>query len=178
MALMQYNVTFSRKNRRRELFYLNYLTRNSGYVGEVRTSFVNEAAPRDIALYEDYGTHISYAITPERGQTYRLEFAVLKGFDEGQRDLHFHLSSQPVFYRLFRATLDLTGYLKQGYTPQACPCLYHYETDQRHSDLIQPSALHTEVANLSSSPGVYAWELRNVAKGVVDIRWDVSPPPT
>ena len=55
---------------------------------------INVAATDEIGRYESSrGTEVTFEIIPQAGRTYTQALEIWKGFDQGRRDLHFHLGN-------------------------------------------------------------------------------------
>ena len=167
-------VVISRKNRKTDLFQLRYATMKEGYIGDIQTTIINEANRRDVALYEEFGKEIVYGFTPERGRTYQLAYTVFTSIDKADCWLHHHLSSQSVYYVLYRKTLDLSACLKQGYELVSEPCLRYFPQDDTHSVLAVKVPDSVKIKPSRVARGVYTWELRSLSKGFIEVRWDVK----
>jgi hypothetical protein len=175
VAEIDRKVRFARKNRCRSRFTIRYSTRSGGFIAPVM-SHENEAPPADQGRYLDTGTEVCFQFTPTDGSWYRLKLDVYKGFDAGQRDVHFHLGRQS-YYRSLRYTVDLGPYLDAGYEIVAPPELHYHHHDPEDHDLCKPRELGHALEAEREGPGVWSWDLENVREGVVDIHWDVSEPP-
>lgn len=165
-------VRFSRTNRCRSLFEIRYGTRSDGYI-EGQTSSENEAKPAEIQRYEDYGTEFVYKFTPEPGKTFSLNVDVWKGFDAGERDVHFHLGRQSYLKRL-RYELDLSAYSTVGYDVVKPPTLYLHPEDLGHSEMCSRRSVGEPQEPVQVDGGTWRWEMANRRHGVIDIVWDVA----
>ncbi len=178
VAHIDRSVKFSRNNRCTELFRLKYGTRQSGYV-KGRPSHKNEAPPSRTQEQEDYGTSFEFGFHPLRGETYKLNVDVYKGFDRGYRDVHFHLvpEGNKVYFKKVRLSLDLTAYRSADWTFTKVPALYHHPRDVTHSDLCDQRLLGEPVPEHEVQPeGIWTWELTNLRGGIVDLIWDAAEP--
>jgi pimeloyl-ACP methyl ester carboxylesterase len=178
VAQVDRSLKFSRNNRCSELFLLGYGTRQGGCV-KGRMSHRNEAPPRRTQVQEDYSNSVEFGFHPLRGDTYRLVADVYKGFDRGNRDLHFHLipHERKVYYKKVRIKLDLTAYLSAGWTLTKVPMLYHHPREVEHSELCTQRLLGEPVSGHEDQPeGIWSWELTNLRGGVVDLIWDAAEP--
>lgn len=172
-ATIRRRVSFASSNRCRQKFSMRYGTRSDGYI-IAHMSHKNEAPANQIGLGEDYGTYCQFDFTPENGEEYSLKVEIYKGFDEGNRNVHFHHLNVS-HYRKLRYAVDLTGYITAGYEITEEPVLYLYPKDIEHSEFCSNRKLGKPVLPVSSDPqGKYEWELQDINEGVVDIKWDVN----
>jgi hypothetical protein len=130
--------------------------------------------PAEKGRCEDTGTFFQFDFTPDHGQNYCLNVEVYKGFDEGERDVHFHLGSHSHYQRM-HYVLDLSTYVAAGYIVSQGPSFYLDPEDLEHGELCWKRRAREALATASQTPnGVYCWELEDVQKGIVDIVWDVA----
>jgi pimeloyl-ACP methyl ester carboxylesterase len=177
-ARIDRKVKFSRKNRCNELYLLRYGTRNDGYIIP-HPSQKNEASSQDQQVYEDYGTSFTFGFRPKGSETYGLLVEVYKGFEHGHRDIHFHLAptGKKVYFKTVRLSIDLSAYMKAGWTVSDTPKLYHHLLDEGHSQLCNQRQFGQPIPARSADPsGVWIWELTNLRGGVIDAIWDVAQP--
>jgi pimeloyl-ACP methyl ester carboxylesterase len=168
-------VTFSQKNRCQSLFTLRYATRQGGCIFPTM-SRDNEASPEEQGRYEDYGTEVLFKFTPKAGEKYSLALLLYKGFEAGNRDVHFHLGKQS-YYKTIKYSVDLSSYLAAGYQISHTPTLYLHRNDFKNHDLCAQRGHGTPVEPVNSQePGIFTWELQNIRQGVVDIVWDIAKP--
>jgi pimeloyl-ACP methyl ester carboxylesterase len=173
VARVNRTVVFSRRNCCRDLFTIKYRTRTDGYVSAV-TSHPNQATADEMGRHSDYGNEFFFRFIPKAGETYHADFEVLKGFDEGHRDLHFHLGRQ-THYRCYKMKVDLTGYLAEGYEIKDKPKLYFFGQDPGSCDLCKHRELKDPLPYSHVDPaGIWEWEMRDVREGVLDVVWDVE----
>jgi pimeloyl-ACP methyl ester carboxylesterase len=169
-------VTFSRKNTCRAPFDLRYATRNQGFVRPTM-SHDNQALPEEKGRWNDSGLEAVFRFRPKPGETFRLKVEVLKGFDAGHRDVHLHLRRDR-YYQTVAVSLDLAPYLAAGWTVTQEPHLHFHAEDPEDHDMCAPRGLGRRVAPLDAAePGTWRWELHDLGQGVVDLVWDVAPPP-
>lgn len=172
-ATMKRTVRFLASNRCKNPFTIRYGTRKEGYVVG-HTSHVNEVAPAEKGRWEDTGTFFQFDFTPEPGQDYWLNVEIYKGYDEGERDVHFHLGDHS-HYRRMRYVLDLSAYLAAGYVVSQEPSFYLHPEDHEHGEICRERGAREALEIASHTPdGLYRWELQDVRKGIVDIVWDVA----
>ena len=111
---------------------------------------------------------------PESGVDYTLIVEIWKGFDEGERDVHFHLGTHSR-YRSMEYVLDLTAYLSSGWVVSEEPRFYLHPQDHPHGDMCSRREARDAIApHASANTGVYRWKLSDVSVGIVDIVWDVA----
>jgi hypothetical protein len=175
-ATIRYAVTFSKDNAHSSLFRLRYLTQNYGYIWPPVRHGKDETSPVDLGRYEAYGTEVYFDFTPQRGREFGMDLQVMKAFDQGHRNAHFHLCKD-ASYRLISCTLDLAGYLGEGYTITKPPQFYYHDTDLEHGDLCRRRPLSGPLAAVDGhETGIWRWEIRGVEQGIVDLVWDVTHP--
>jgi hypothetical protein len=168
---------FAGANRCRDLFTIRYATRSGGYIFP-QISHPNQASPADLGRWEDEGKEYSFVFVPDGQDDYWLDVEVYKGFDSGQRDVHFHLGNDSV-YRELLYVVDLASYLDAGYKIINGPRLYFHTGDQGHTDLCRnrnPRDL-VEPISAAADSGKWCFRLQNIHSGVVDVVWDVSTVP-
>lgn len=171
IAHVRRRVTFSQKNRCRELFRLQYGTEEGGGLRPV-PSHPNEAPPQEILQFEQYGLHYVFGFRPDSGQTYGLDLEVYKGFDKGNRDVHIHLNRDSHFQRVF-FELDLSAYGHAGHKIAASPRLHLRPVDPGdHAWCTGPAAGDLVEPTASGSDGVWHWEMTGLRQGVVDVRFE------
>ena len=172
-ATVTRTVKFSPANRCKDKYKIRYSTRKEGYVVG-HASHRNEASPADTGRWEDTGTFYEFDFTPEAGNQYRLKVEVYRGFDEDNRDLHFHLGNDSRYRRL-TYVLDLSAYIAGQYIVAEGPHFYLEPTDVGHSELCKQRAARDPLEPVSRTPdGIFRWELEDVEQGVVDIVWNVA----
>lgn len=172
LAHVDRRVIFSRKNRCTDPFLLRYRTRNDGFITAVM-SHKNEAPSQDKSAYEDYHVTVKFMFTPKPGEQYKLDLEVYKGFDEGHRDVHFHLGRK-AYYKKYRLTLDLTDYITSGYRVTKAPKLYFHGQDTGDHELCGRRKKGDPLPCVETPRGVWNWELSKIREGVIDAAWDVA----
>jgi pimeloyl-ACP methyl ester carboxylesterase len=176
VAMLRRTVRFAPSNRSRDPFTIKYGTRKDGYVIGY-PSHRNEAPAAEIGRGEDTGTFYQFDFTPEGAEEYCLNVEVYRGFDPGNRDVHFHLGDHS-HYRQLVYVLDLSAYVTAGYAISSGPDFYLNPDDVPHGDMCRSRGARAPLAATSNpSPGVFRWELSDIRKGVVDIVWDVRASP-
>lgn len=166
-------VRFAASNRCRDTFTIKYATRSQGYVIG-HESHPNQASAADIGRWEDTGTCYQFDFSPERGQEYCLSVEIYRGFDEGERDVHFHLGVHS-YYRKLTYLLDLSAYVKAGYFVSKGPDFYLEPQNIPHGDMCRTrGGLSPIPVTEHSDEGIFRWELSELQTGVVDIVWDIA----
>jgi hypothetical protein len=176
VARITRTLRLARKNRCREPIEIRYGTQNDGFVKPLRWSHDNVAPPEIMQTYYDSGTKYFHQVRPDgnRAETYSVELEIYKGFDQGSRNIHFHLDPR-YFYRRLTFGVDLTSYLAAGYDVCAEPKLYFHPHNVRDHMLCTTRGRGGEMPAVAAQPpGVWRWELREAREGVVDIAWDVA----
>jgi pimeloyl-ACP methyl ester carboxylesterase len=172
VGTMKRTVTFAESNRCKKLFSIRYITRNDGYI-VAHPSHPNETSPIEKGQWETRGTFFQFDFTPVRGQQYALDVDVYKGYDESERDVHFHLGRHS-HYRRFTFVLDLSAYVANGYVVSPEPSFYLNPTEREHNDLCRQRARCGSLeSHPQAQPGVYCWEIEGIQTGVIDVVWDV-----
>ena len=96
---------------------------------------INVAAKDEIGRYESSrGTEVTFEIIPQAGRTYTQALEIWKGFDQGRRDLHFHLGNC-LRCAVCRFSVDLTPYVRAGRTVTRKPELFVFPNDTGCSEL-------------------------------------------
>ena len=175
VGCIDYAVTFSPDNRRKEPFDILFSTRTGDCVHAVY-SHDNEAIPDRMGDYEFGGRTATFSFSPKAGETYRSIVDVYGGFGEGNRDVHFHFGTNNHAKRRVYV-LKLSAYVAAGYTIPQPPTLYRHPRDPGDCGLCEARRLGDEEKPASvDGSGVWTWEFADVRQGVVDIVWDVRPP--
>jgi hypothetical protein len=75
--------------------------------------------------------------------------------------------------------VDLSAYVKEGWSVTQPPALYFHPQDTGDHDVCAMRVLDRPVEPVESDPaaGRWRWELTHVREGIVDLTWDVAPPP-
>ena len=174
LARIKRTVVFAETTRCTKPFTLRYSTRAHGYVSLPLVSGPNLQSPEEKGLYDDYGTQVVFRFLPTPGRAALMAFDIYKGFDAGQRSVHFHLPKD-AHYAQVRIILDLAGYLTQGDRISLGPhfCLHPADPDNHdvcgfrdYGALIQPKTV--------DGSGVWCWEVMHLDQGVVDLYWDLQ----
>ncbi len=109
-AKLKRKVRFAASNRRDAKFEVKYSTMGDGFVSYTAIP-ANEATSDDTVDYEKRGKKFVYQFTPGSKLSpseFELTVEIYKGFDEGNRDVHFHLAKDK-FFRKFSYALDLSA---------------------------------------------------------------------
>jgi len=166
-------VTFSKNNECKNLFEIRYMTRKDGFINP-RPSHANEAPLNQQSMWDDYGNTVTFQFRPIGRGPYSLDFTLYKAFDEGNRDVHFHLGGKSNIKK-YCCRLDLRPYLEAGYRITVQPQLHFDPVEPPTHDLCDRRILENpEPYKRHDASGVWEWELENVRFGLVDLRWDVA----
>ncbi|MSV35630.1 MAG: alpha/beta fold hydrolase [Bryobacterales bacterium] len=165
--------TFSRQNRCTEPFVLSYATRTNGFVEFSCNPPDNEAPGSELRHWEDHGAEATFHFTPKPGKTYSLLATVYKGYDAGERNVHFHMKRNRS-YRHIHVRLDLRAYLKAGWVITQPPAAYFHPDDPKDHNLCKLRPLGTPHAGTSAEPGLFRWDFEDRTEGVIDVVWDVA----
>jgi pimeloyl-ACP methyl ester carboxylesterase len=170
-ARRKMEILFSLRNRCADPFEVKYHS-TLGVVKSLAITEPNEARPEDIAENEGLANVFNYCFRPEPGATYFANIEIYNGFGEGNREWHHHLQKN-LRCRDFILTLDLQGYVDQGYTLSKLPPTLRYLKDnvQDHS-LCGERERWPVVEPSRAGPSLWVWELANLRSGVVDVCWD------
>ena len=166
------SITFSSKNRCTRPYLMRYLTCHGGYVKST-LSHPNEAPPQERSVWEMTGMEVRFRFTPEPGETYTLSTEVLKGFEKGDRSVHSHLDND-LNVKTLRRELDLSAFVKEGWTISEQPTLYYIPHPVESCD--HETLPANIVPPIESGSGLWTWELHDVRLGVVRVQWDVQAP--
>lgn len=181
-------VKFSRRNRCDTSFELSYKTLGGGWVA-YETSHPNEIGPQVQRDYDYDGNNAVFKFTPrvaddggpapDAGEEYRLDVDIYKGFDEGKRDLHFHLADYDCVYHRILFRLDLTAYLSAGYEVTDEPKLYLHDGPNKCGECRNRELGESRPPKRSDPRGVWEWEIDGAQEGVIrdgiiDVKWDVA----
>lgn len=183
------SIKFSRRNRCRAPFVLSYKTLNKEGWVDYTTSHENEIGPQVKRDYKGDGYNAVFEFTPrvaedggpapDAGETYCLDVDIYRGFDEGRRDLHFHLSDYDCVYHRIFFHLDLSAYLSAGYEVTDEPQFYLGD-DPGDCEACNESDLGEARPPKKRDPrGVWEWEIDGaregvVRDGVINVKWDVA----
>lgn len=177
VANVHREIIFSESNRCTDPFKFRYATRSGGYVKPSWEGAENIAESSDIARYEDYGTECFFVFQPNLGTNdkYIFDVEILKGFEEGHRDAHFHLGHNRHYHKL-SYTLDLSPYISADYQLIKGPSLYFHPSDLNHHNIEKLRETTSPTKPIEVNHGIWQWELQDIRNGTVDIAWDISDP--
>jgi pimeloyl-ACP methyl ester carboxylesterase len=172
-ATVKRSVRFQPSNRCLRPFTIRYTTRKEGYVAG-HPSCANIAPFSEIGRGEDSGTYFQFDFKPAPEEEFSLIVEVYRGFNEGDRDVHFHLPEAR--YAQLEYVLDLSAYVAAGWSVKP-PMLRFHREDRAHDELCRSRIASEPIAPRSATPeGLWTWELEDVDHGVADIVWDVVAP--
>ncbi len=171
-------VRFAAANRCHDCFTLRYKTRKEGYL-IARTSHDNLAPLAEIGRWKDNANEYRFDFKDDGQIDHWMEVEVYKGFDAGEREIHFHLGNQGL-YRTMEYQLDLSAYVRSGYRITNGPLCYFQNTDHECDELCRNPSASNLVAPTSASleQGRWCFSFPNIRSGVVGIVWDVAAPET
>jgi pimeloyl-ACP methyl ester carboxylesterase len=178
-------VSFSDRNRCTDLFHFNYQTNKDGFL-KPRFDLLNreldespppnEAATDESGRWEKGGTDTTYDFRPAPGRTYAHTVDIWKGFDQGNRDVHFHFGPN-VRCREYVFTVDLTAYVAAGWTVNQKPQLYRNPSATLEHDIREKREPQNLIPGCEEdASGKWTWTLQDFRGGIVDAVWDVVAP--
>ena len=170
-AVLTRTMTFSLKNRCRDICVIPYLTNPEGFVGPIPHELVETLALKERTRYEMHGREFNFTFIPNPGKTHEVTIEIFKGFDQGDRRIHFHLGCSS-YYQTLAYTLDLSGYLQTGFRITQPPRLYFEDTEEHRCEHIWNS--HSFEASSVEQEGLWHWEIYNVRQGAVGLSWDIG----
>jgi pimeloyl-ACP methyl ester carboxylesterase len=172
-ATLKRTVRFAHANKCRKPFTIKYGTRSGGCIVP-QCSHANEAPPSIVEQWNDSNLFYQFDFTPEAENEFCLNVEIYKGFDEGHRDVHFHLLDHS-YYRRMTYVLDLSAYVAAGYDVTVGPSFYLDPSDAMHDKICEMrKLLQPRPPTRTPKAGRYEWDLANVKQGIVDIVWDVA----
>lgn len=170
-AVLSRRMMISRKNRCRNSCDISYLTNAEGFIRPIPAEMLERLERKDLTRYESQGREFNFIFAPCAGETYDVTLEILRGFEAGDRQVHFHLGPS-CYHQLLTYSLDLTAYVQAGYRLPAAPRL-HFEEGETHrceqiwaSQPLEPTA--------SDGRGNWYWELHDVRQGAVGLAWDLD----
>lgn len=180
------SVEFARTNICTDHYRFNYRANIEGFLTETMSFSpvkswekgpVNVAAKDEVGRYESSrGTEVTFEIIPEKGRTYTQRLEIWKGFDQGRRDVHFHMGNC-LRCSVYRFSVNLRAYQQAGWIVTRQPQLFVFPDDTGCSDICSSRKHNNPVAPAHIDPlGEWMWEIRDFREGVVDAIWDVAPP--
>ena len=185
-ARLTRSVEFAETNICKDRLRFNYRCNSEGYLKQImffspikpwEKGPKNEAAKDEVGRYESSrGTEVTFEIIPEKSRTFTQELEIWRGFDQGRRDLHFHLGNC-IRCGVYRFSVDLNAYLQAGWTVTRKPQLFIFPYDAGCGDLCAERQRSHPVTHQREDPsGKWIWEIEDFRGGVVDAIWDVVPP--
>jgi hypothetical protein len=149
---------------------------NDGYVELLGLTEPNETAPENNSEYAKTGKKFTYTFSPGINTTFSMRLTIYNGFGEGQREWHDHLAAD-ANCKLFRLTLDLSGYHNAGHTISPEPFLYFRKENATDRTLLEDRGSETLLTPVGSpNPWLRTWEMTDVRGGAVELGWDLKPP--
>jgi Bacterial regulatory helix-turn-helix protein, lysR family len=170
IALISKSVTFSPRNKRSSSYELRYSTREGGFISDLQTSVPNEAPPEDKGRYDDYGHEVTFCFHPEPSKAYSMSFSVLKGFEVGNRNIHYHMPPHADIANV-SFTLDLSEYHSMSIELIA-PRFYYHLDDPVDHDVCRLRGVGQPLSATHSESGLWTWNIAKVRGGVIDVDWD------
>ena len=172
-ATITRTVEFSPKNHNKSLFEIRYTSAKRGYLAEETGGGRNEASLEEKERHSHHGTEAMFKFTPAAQAPFRQTLTILKGFDAGNRDVHFHLGRHS-YYTEIHYTLDLSEYVAAGYHLSTGPNFFlHLDDPQDHAQC-QKRGLGEPLESESAEGGVFKWRIENIRQGVTTIVWDLE----
>lgn len=170
-AVLTRTMTISQYNRCLDTCVIPYLTNPHGFVRPLPSELLELLEGKERTRYETHGREFNFAFTPQHGCTYQVAIEILRGFQQGDRRIHFHLGITH-YYQTLVYTLDLRQYVQVGYKVVQSPRLYVDDTEEHHCEQIwtSPSYDPTTVDNR----GIWTWELHNVRQGAIGLCWELD----
>jgi pimeloyl-ACP methyl ester carboxylesterase len=175
-AFWKRTIRFAGSNRCADNFMIRYKTGKEGYV-RANPSHTNIAPPEEIGRWMQDGTEFRFDFSPDSRKEYSLEVEVYKGFDEGEREMHFHLGKKGLFRNL-ECIINLSAYVKAGWQITAEPRCYFDNSDHPCNERCRDRSERNNIVPTRSSLSDGEWEFRltDVREGGVNLVWDVSNP--
>ncbi len=170
-AVLTRRVTISQRNRCHDMCVIPYLTNSMGFVRPVTPELLDALSAKDRTRYEMQGREFNFAFTPQNGHTHEVQIEILRGFEQDDRRIHFHLGTIH-YFRSMLYTLDLSAYLRLGYRVTQLPRLYFEDTEEHHCEHIWTSASYDP--STVDSTGIWQWELQNVRQGAIGLAWELD----
>lgn len=170
-AVLSRRMVISRKNRCRNSCDMSYLTNAGGFIRPIPAEMLERLERKDLTRYESQGREFNFVFAPCAGETYEVTLEILRGFEAGDRRVHFHLGPS-CYHQLLTYHLDLTAYVQAGYRLIGPPRLYFEEGETHRCEEIWASQ-PLEPAT-SDDRGLWYWELHDVRQGAVGLAWDLD----
>ncbi len=170
-AFLTRTITVSSKNRMQGAYVIPYLTNSDGFIRPLPPELIDSLVTKDRTRYEMYGREFNFTFVPDPGRTYGVTIEILRGFEQGDRRIHFHLGSA-TYYQLLVYTLDLTAYGRAGYRITRVPRLLLEDAkDHRCEDIWESPSFE---ATSWMEEGVWTWEIPQVRGGAIGLVWDLD----
>jgi hypothetical protein len=170
-ALLSRRMMISRKNRCRNSCDISYLTNADGFVRPIPAELLEKVELKERTRYENHGREFNFVFSPLSGETYDVTIEILRGFEAGDRQIHFHLGPSR-YHQLLTYRLDLTAYLQAGYRMTQSPRLYFDDGETHRCEQIWTRPSLEPMS--SDHEGMWQWELHNVRQGAVGLAWDLD----
>lgn len=170
-AVLSRRMVISRKNRCRNSCDISYLTNAEAFIRPIPAEMLERLERKDLTRYESQGREFNFIFAPCAGETYDVTLEILRGFEAGDRRVHFHLGAS-CYHQLLTYNLDLTAYVQAGYRLTGPPRLHFEEGETHRCEQIWASQPLTPTA--SDDRGTWYWELRDVRQGAVGLAWDLD----
>lgn len=174
-AVLSRRMAISRKNRCRNSCDMSYLTNAEGFIKPIPAEMLERLERKDLTRYESQGREFNFVFAPSPGETYDVTLEILRGFEAGDRRVHFHLGAS-CYHQVLTYRLDLTAYVRAGYRMTGRPRLYFEEGETHRCDEIWAS--QPLEATTSDDHGLWYWELHDVRHGAIGLAWDLAPDAT
>ncbi|HEY6085642.1 MAG TPA: alpha/beta hydrolase, partial [Nitrospira sp.] len=158
-AVLSRTMVIARKNRCHDSCTISYLTNADGFVRPIPPELLEQLERKDRTRYETQGREFNFVFSPQSGKMYDVTIEILRGFEAGDRRIHFHLGTA-CYHQLLTYTLDLTAYLNHGYRIIQTPRLYFEDGEAHRCEHIW-SVVPLEPIP-SDQEGVWRWELHDV----------------
>jgi len=170
-AVLSRRMAISRKNRCRNSCDMSYLTNAEGFIRPIPADMLERLERKDLTRYESQGREFNFVFAPCAGETYDVTLEILRGFEAGDRRVHFHLGPS-CYHQVLTYRLDLTAYVLAGYRLTSAPRLYFEEGDTHRCEEIWASP--PLEPSTSDDRGLWYWELHDVRHGAVGLAWDLD----
>lgn len=170
-AILTRRMTVAQRNRCHDICVIPYLTNPSGFVRPVTPELLDALGAKDRTRYEMEGREFNFSFTPRNGHTHEVQIEILRGFEQGDRRIHFHLGTTH-YFRSMIYTLDLSAYLQLGFRVTQSPRLHYEDTEEHRCEHIWSRASYDP--SVADAIGIWQWELRNVRQGAIGLTWEVD----
>ncbi|BCA54576.1 hypothetical protein W02_17160 [Nitrospira sp. KM1] len=173
-AILSRSMVISKKNRCWNHCDMSYLTNPEGFVRPIPPELLEQVERKERTRYENNGREFNYVFSPVSGRTYDVTIEILRGFEAGDRRIHFHLGTS-CYHQVVTYSLDLTAYLAAGYRISRTPRLYIEEGETHRCEQIWATPPLEAVP--SGQEGFWQWELRDLRQGAIGLAWDIAVEP-